>query len=468
MSALVLAEITGSFETAMIYAALNKMIAAFGDPIAVGWLVTSYMLVGAGSAAIAGRLGDIYGRRRLALILLAVGIIGSIVSASSGLFALVLVGRLLQGVTGAILPLCVGLARERLPIDKVSVGVGFMMGGASAGAALGLVCGGLIVDHFSWRGIFVASALLSVLSFAAIVAWVPRAPTAPRTGRLDWLGGVLFVPPIAGILLFISNGRVWGWGDGRSLTVLGASIVLLVLWVRKALRTTDPLIDVRLFRNRRVLVPNVVAALFCAGGLQHTMIFSMMLQAPVWTGVGLGVSATFAGLVKLPSNVSSTFAGPFSGWVTTRISGRTVMALGGLFTAGAWMTAMVFHASPLQIVLVLILISFGGTLMFTVGPNVVVEAVPADRVSEAIGMMTVIRQTFLGVGAQLMAVLLATHTVKATDGSGTGCPTEDAFLLAMSVVVVLTVMAALSALALPRRSGPSRKERKAVSVAEPV
>ncbi|MET0374265.1 MAG: MFS transporter, partial [Rhizorhabdus sp.] len=204
--ALWVAEITGSFETAMIYAALKALIADFKDPVLVGWLVTTYLLIGAGAAAMAGRLGDIYGRRRVLMILLAVGVIGSLMSAFSINYAMLLAGRALQGLTGAILPLTIGLVRENMPKERVPMGIGLMISGASAGTAAGLVIGGLIVDSLSWHGVFMASAAFAAVSFILTFALVPQSTPKSRDAPLDWLGGILFVPATLSLLLAISNG----------------------------------------------------------------------------------------------------------------------------------------------------------------------------------------------------------------------------------------------------------------------
>ncbi|MET0250084.1 MAG: MFS transporter [Sphingobium sp.] len=455
MTALLLAEVSGSFETAMIYAALNKLIAAFGDPVKVGWLVTAYMLVGAGAAAVAGRLGDIFGRRRVIEILLGMGLLGAVISASTDHFGMVLFGRILQGVTGALFPLCIGLVREKLPPALVPVNVGLIVSGAGVGTALGLVLGGAIVDNFSWHGIFWMSASLCAISIVAVRLWVPRSEPAPRAGKLDWVGGVLFVPAIFGVLLYITNGKNWGWTDPLALALLVGSVLLMVIWVMQALRSTDPLINVRLFRNRNVLVANLVAALICVAGLQHSLVMSVLLQAPLWTGVGLGVSATVAGLIKLPANACAFFAAPLSGWAQSRIGGRWVMAAGGAISTMGWISAMIFHDSALHIGLALVVISCGGTILFAVGPNIIVDSVPADRTSEAVGMMTVVRQAFIGIGAQLMSVLMASDTVSLVPGGQPRYPTEDAFMLAMGVIVVVTAAASLLSLTLPQRPKPA-------------
>jgi len=447
--ALWVAEMTQAFGTAMIYAALKALIATFKDPVLVGWLITTYLLVGAGAAAVAGRLGDIYGRRRVLLILLAIAATGSVINALSTGFATLLAGRAMEGLAGAILPLCVGLARENIARDRVPMAIGLMISGASAGTAGGLVIGGLLVDTYSWHAIFIASATFAAIAFVLVRAFLPPSPGLPRTVPLDWVGGVLFVPATLALLLAISSGPKWGIADPRTIATLAAGIVLFGLWIRRSLTAVDPMFDVRLFRNRQVLVANLATALVSISTLQITLVFSVMLQAPAWTTVGLGVSATVAGLVKLPSNIGSLLAGPLSGWLTQHGGGRQVMLIGGLLTSAGWLLAMAFHGSILIIGIILCVISFGATMLFAVGPTILVGAVPHDRTSEAAGMMTVVRQASLGIGAQVVTLLLATHTVVAPTG-GAHYPTVGAFMLTMGIIVAISLTATALAFALPK------------------
>ncbi|MBB3860911.1 MFS family permease [Novosphingobium hassiacum] len=453
MCALFVVEVTAAFETAMIYAASGQLIKAFGDPIAVGWLITVYLLVGAAAAAIIARLGDIYGRRRVSLVLMAVIACGSLLSALSSSFLLILIGRGLQGISSAILPLCFGMARENMQPTKVPLAVGVIMSGASAGSAAGLVIGGSIVDNFGWQAIFYASAGMATLSFALLLLFVPRstAQKGPRA-KLDVGSALLFVPGLLAILIAISEGKDWGWTSPTVLGLLAGGLALIVIWIRRSLKHADPLIDVRLFANRNVAIANASYGLIALGGLQMTLVFSIMMQAPVWTGIGLGLSAAVAGLVKLPANVLAFFAGPLSGYSTTRLGGRAVMAGGGMLSALGWVFVLIFHDNVWQIGLSFCIITLGTAILYAAGPNVVISAVPPDRTSEATGMLAVVRSIAMGVGSQLIAVLLATSTISQQGTRGT-YPDAHAFMLTVVVIMCLTLSAALISLLLPRRAG---------------
>lgn len=454
LTALICAELTAAFETTMVFAALKTMIEIFDDPAGVGWLITIYLLVSAAAAAICGRLGDIYGRRRVLLIVLGLAAVGSLVSACASTLYGVLLGRGIQGMAGAIMPLCFGLARENLPEEKVSVGIGVIMSSASIGASAGLIVGGYLLDNFAWNSMFFASAALAGLALAAVWLTVPASPVRRASAPLDLVGGLLFVPAVAGVLLAISNGPTWGWLDLRTLGTGAVGAVLLAFWVVYELRHESPLIDVRLLANRQLAVANVVMALIAVGTMNVLQVLSLLVQQPQWTMVGLGASATVAGLLKLPSNVLSVFTSTWSGWICGRRGGRFAMLIGiGVFSAG-WVLLIPFHGSLLEVTIGLALITVGTSITFTAVPSIIVATAPAERTSEATGLMSVIRAAAQGVGVQLIMFLLGTDTIS-DSGQGAGVfPTRDAYLTTFTALALTGVFAMLAALLLPKAQQP--------------
>ena len=448
IGALWIAEVTGSFETAMILAALKKLIEDFGSPAMVGWLITGYLIVGAAIAAIVGRLGDLFGRRQVLVVVLLIGAVGSLISALSTNFPVLLAGRLMQGVTGAILPLCIGLVHENAGKERAPMAIGLMISGASIGTAAGLVVGGMIVDSFSWHGVFYASAGLCAVSALAIFALLPRSPRQPTTEPVDWLSGLAFAPGVALVLVYFSMGKAWGWTSPLPLAALGAGLLLSIWWWRKSLASPNPLIAVRSFSDRTIAVGCAVTALVAMSTLQITVFFSLLMQAPLWTLAGLGFTATVAGLAKLPSNLSSVFAGPLGGWLAARGGGRFALVAGGLVTTAGWALWFVLDVSSFAgVVAQLVVISFGTTMLFSVAPTIIAQASPPERISEISGLLTVVRQLFMGIGAQMVTTLLAVDVVR----RGTEAyPSRFSYDLTVWVIVALCGAAVLTALLLPR------------------
>ncbi|MET0238824.1 MAG: MFS transporter, partial [Sphingobium sp.] len=247
--ALMMAEFTSAFELTMIYTALKTFFVMFGDPQAVGWVVTSYLLVSAAAAAICGKLGDMFGRKRVLMIVLVGAMTGSLISASTSDLNFIIAGRAIQGLAGAILPLCFGIAREALPLNKVPYGVSAIGSTAVVSAGLGVLLGGIIVDRLEWFAIFYVSSAFAFISFCAVLIFVPNTKVTKTDSRIDVLGGLLFVPAIFGVLLAVSKGGSWGWASPITLSLLIGGICLLGIWVWHELRIDHPLINLRLLTN---------------------------------------------------------------------------------------------------------------------------------------------------------------------------------------------------------------------------
>ncbi|ALC12890.1 MFS transporter [Sphingopyxis sp. 113P3] len=448
IGALWTAEVTGSFETAMVLAALKRLIEDFGDPAMVGWLITGYLIVGAAVAAIIGRLGDLFGRRQVLVVVLLIGAAGSMISAVSSNFAILLAGRLMQGVTGAILPLCIGLIHETAGKERAPMAIGLMISGASVGTAAGLVLGGMIVDRFSWHGVFFASAGLCAVSALAIRILIPRSPRHPPSEPVDWVSGLAFAPGVILLLAYFSVGKSWGWTSPWALASFGAGALLVVWWWRASLASPNPLIAVRSFSDRTIAIGSAVTALVAMSALQITVFFSLVMQAPLWTVAGLGFSATLAGLAKLPSNVSSVFAGPLGGWLAARGGGRFAMVAGGILTVAGWLIWFIVDIDSFpKIVAQLIIISFGTTMLFSVAPTIIAQASPPERISEISGLVSVIRGLFMGIGAQMVTTLLAVDVVRR---GAEIYPSAFAYDLAVAAIAGVCSLAVLTALALPK------------------
>ncbi|MDG2004072.1 MAG: MFS transporter [Novosphingobium sp.] len=452
IAALFIAEVAAIFETTMVYAALPTLIREFGDPLTAGWLVTSHMLVAVGAVVVAGRLGDIFGRRRVMLILLFAALAGSILSASTKIFALVLVGRALQGLSIAVTPLIIGIIRENLPPIRVPVAVGLMTTAQGVGTASGLVLGGVIIDTLNWHWLFAASALLLAIAWIAVHLLVPANPGTPPSKPIDWTEGLMPVPGVTAILLGISMARSNGWVDPAVIGLVLLGIAIIALWARRSLAASEPFIDLRLLASRNVALANFVAIFFALGSMQAVLVFSTFTQNPAWTMAGLGLGATAAGLAKLPSNFLSLFAGPFAGWLQQKFGLRLPIVSGGIIAAIGWIMALGLPETIVQIVLLLCVISFGSTILNAAVPNVIVASVPQERTSEAIGAMSVLRAMFAAIGTQLIVLMMTIETLSAPGGAQ--LPSPAGFRFVMIWVVATAIAMVIAGLMLRAKADP--------------
>ena len=244
-------------------------------------------------------------------------------------------------------------------------------------------------------------------------------------------------------------GKDWGWASPLPLAALGIGVLLTLWWWRASLASPNPLIAVRSFSDRTIAIGGAVTALVAMSTLQITVFFSLLMQAPLWTIAGLGFTATLAGIAKLPSNISSVFAGPLGGWLAARGGGRFALIAGGVVTVAGWLLWFVMDVDSFgKVVAQLIVISFGTTMLFSVAPTIIAQASPPERISEISGLITVIRQLFMGIGAQMVTTLLASDIVRRGDEI---YPSPFAYDITVAVIAALCTVAVLTALALPRQ-----------------
>lgn len=441
VAAAVLAEVALAFETMMIYAAVPRLNQVFGDRQAVGWLVTGFFIVSAASAAIGGRLGDLYGRRKVILYALALALLGSLVSGASSSLLGVFVGRCLQGCAACVLPLCIGVVRENLPTNKAALGVGVMISSAAIGTAGGQLLGGIIVDHFDWRMLFHVTAIFAGVGWAAIRWLVPTGQASINSGeRLDVLGGVLFAPGLAALLYALNMATKDGFTRPRPLIFMVAGLLMLVLWVGVELRREHPMIDVRAVFTGRVGLANLVMALVAVTTFQASLVMSLLLQQPVSTGVGFGKSATFYGSVALPGALIAIAASPLAGALAARIGAKKVLIATLVLLVPIWAMSMLQIHEMGWMIGVILLTTVLGAVAHTSVPNLIIETSPLVRTSALVGFVVVIRAVFAGIGANIAVTMLA-GTVADPLHPGVNHPSLSAYVSLFMLYGVLTLVA---------------------------
>lgn len=447
MVALIVAEFYASLEASMIYTALPTIARDFGDLSTASWLISVYLLVQAAIAAIGGRFGDLLGRRRMIIIVLAISGLGSLISALGGPPWTVIVGRALQGFCGAILPLSFGIVREVAPPSRVPFWVGTLTGAYSGSGAVGFFLGGVLVQYATWHWIFWITSALSLVVIALVLALVPRSSRPSQKGDLDLIGGILFAPGVALTLFTLTKANDWGWLSSATLAGLIGGIALLVLWVWRELSHPNPLIDVRLLGNPQIALGNGLALMIGLGAFQLPLVLNLLMQQPVAGGVGFGVGAALAGTLKLPSNVASALSAIYSGHLASRRGARAAAILGASILAASWLTLTLFHDALWMVIAGSIVCGAANTIVLAAAPNLVLERSPEGRSSEATGVTSVLRAIGTAVGAQAVALLLSSSSILI---AGRVAPDGKAYTLALGYIAVTAGVCLVCALLVPR------------------
>jgi MFS family permease len=194
------------------------------------WLQTAYLLAAVAAIPLFGRLGDMYGKRRLLLLAIAAFAAGSLVCALASSVGGLIAGRAVQGLGAGLGPLAIGIARDRAPRGRAPVWIGLLIATAGAGAAVGLLAGGVLAEHASVSAIFWLLFGVAAVLFAGVVVLVPETPRGAST-RPDWIGSFLLVGALVSFLLAVSKANAWGWSSAKVVILIVAAVLLLIAFI---------------------------------------------------------------------------------------------------------------------------------------------------------------------------------------------------------------------------------------------
>jgi len=451
----------GGLSFAVLQSLVAPALGTIGTDLGVSttdasWVLTAYLLSASVLTPILGRLGDMVGKRKIIIVVLALLLVGTVLAALAPNLGVLVVARVLQGAAGAVMPLSIGIVRDELPKERVSVTIGLLSAIFGIGAGVGIVTAGPIVEALSWHWLFWLPAVLVAIALLGAIFGIPESPV--RTpGRLDLVGTGILTVGLVSLLLAIGEGQKWGWGDGKTVGLLILGAVALVVFVFVELRVKEPLIDMSLFLHRGVWTAHIVALAFGFAMFGTFILVPTLLQLPSALGYGFGKSVSEAGLYLLPTVVAMIIAGVIGGILIRKIGPKIPMIIGGIAVTVAFLIPALGHAEEWQILVSGVLTGLGIGLALAATSNAIVESVPAAQTGEAISANTVIRTIGSSIGTAVIAALISSNV------TAQGAPTDAAFTIgfwASAGVGVLAIIAAVAA--------PSLKARRREAVASGV
>src|SRR4051794_13071074 len=297
---------------------------------AVGWVLTAFLLSASVTTPIIGRLGDMYGKERLLLIVLVLLAAGTLISAIASSLGLMLAGRVIQGVGGGIFPLAFSIIRDELPRERVAGGIGLVSSLLGIGGGAGVVFAGVITENLSYHWLFWFPLAMIVMTAALTWRFIPESPVK-RPARVNSRAAGLMTLGISAALLAITETSTWGWGSPKTLGLLAAGLLVIAAWIREELRSREPLVDMRMMAIRGVWTTNTVAFLIGVGMYSSFVLLPELVQEPTGTGYGFGASVTVAGLYLLPSTIAIVVIGQMAGLLEKRIGSRGSLIGGAAF-----------------------------------------------------------------------------------------------------------------------------------------
>jgi EmrB/QacA subfamily drug resistance transporter len=422
----------------------------------LAWVVNAYLLTFGGFLLLGGRLGDLFGHRRLFLIgisLFTLASLGCGLATSQD----VLVGaRAVQGLGGAVvsavaLSLIVTLFTE--PAERArAMGVfGFV---AAGGGTIGVLLGGILTDALNWHWIFLVNLPIGVAVIALCLVLLPAGHGQGAAGRLDVAGALTVTASLMLAVYAIVNGNEQGWTSARTIVVLAASAALIALFLAIESRISAPLVPLGLFRVRNIAVSNVVGALWAAA------MFAWFFLSALYLQLVLGYSPLQVGLAFLPANlIMAFFSLGLSAKLVLRFGIRPPLAIGLALAAaglGLFARAPVDGNFLLDVFPSMILLGLGAGMAF----NPVLLAAMSDVEESEAGLASGVVNTSFMMGGALGLAILASLAASRTDslaasGDGTLAALTGGYHAAFLAGSVFALAAAVIGAALLRVGMPA-------------
>ena len=417
------------------------------------WVLTITLLVSAVSTPVAGRLGDMYGKRRILMITLVALIVGSIVGGLSDSLAPILVGRALQGCAVAAIPLGIGLMRDVLPPARVASAMGFMSSSIGIGSALGLPIAAFVVQYANWHVLFVGAAALGIVGLLAVLLVVPESPVR-TSGRFDFVGAGGLSIALVLLLLGISKGNEWGWTSAHTLGFLGTAVLVLISWAILELRVSNPLVDLRITAKRQVLLTNIAAVLTGFVMFSNQLVPIQLLQLPAATGFGFGMPLVIAGLLMMPGGITMLLSSPTAARISTRYGPKTALLTGLVILAASYLAAQVLIEQLWGIAVTGALIGLSLGFTFAAMPGLINAAVPRTETASANSINVLMRSVGSSAASAVMGAVLAQMT---TPFAHTLVPSLTGFRTTYLIAFLGAVVAIGVALFIPSQRPPTIK-----------
>jgi MFS family permease len=415
------------------------------------WLLTSTLLVAAVAVPVFGRLGDLYGKRLLLTAAAAALTIGSLICAFSDTLPWLIVGRAVTGMSAAAIPLGISLIGSVLPAHRRGTGIALVSATLGIGGALGLPLAALVAEHADYHALFWICVVGGLVAVVGILLAV-KEPGRAANGSMDHPGAVLLAAALVSLLLPLAQGNKWGWSDAKTLGLLAAAVVLLVVFVLVERRVASPLVDVRANARPALLLTNIASV--CVGFALFAMLIgtASYVQAPEASGYGFGSSVLASGLAMLPSGVAMLLLSPVSAKLSDRFGPKVTLAIGGVVIAIGFLSRIVFTGSFWQIVVGTTVAGAGTGIAYAAMPSLIMRAAPQSELAAANGLNALARS----VGSSLASAIGGTVLAASTIALGAyELPSLGAYRLLFGLCAGAALLGALIALTVPTDREPA-------------
>jgi MFS family permease len=439
------------------------------------WILSSYLIAGAVMTPIAGRLSDIYGKKKILLIVMAVYSTGILVGGFANSIEFMLAARAAQGVGMSMFPIAFGIIREILPEKKLAIGQTIFSSTFSGGAVVGLMVGATIIQNFGWQATF-----FSIFPIAVILGLVIRKIIHVRdpstsevkveqgegrgreevrkeknsssitTQTIDVKGtlalAVTIISFLAGISFLESNSANTGFQVAALFSVAAVSLAAFIVIEKKV---SSPLLDLKLMTHRMILPATIILMMVFLCMFMVYQTIPILVRSP--QPLGFGGDAVVTASVQLPFMIVLLVGTVMSGFILNKVGNTRLTLLGTIISAIGFFSLLLFHSTEFMVSVSLTIISAGLSLSITGGFNVVLLSAPIQMTGIALGMALLLNLVGMSIGPSIAAMFQQMYQGTVEGVIGEQFPTPEAYNLIFLTAALISLASVALGLALARR-----------------
>ncbi len=425
------------------------------------WVFTGFLLTSSVCTPLLGKLGDIYGKKKMLLVSLAIFGVGTLVAALSRSIALLIIARGLQGAAGAIFPIAYGIIRDEFPPERVSSGLSLLSATFGLGGGIGLILSGVILESLHWSWLFWIGLIPIVIAMVLVYFVLPESRVL-RPSKLDIPGAASFSIALVALLFALSKGLSWGWSSAGTILLFAGSAALFGVFLYIETKVSEPLVDVAMLKNPAVLWTNW-SAVFCGMSMYLSFLlvpnfcqvgrgFSDSLKAKV--NYGFSASVIQAGVFVIPASVMMLCFGPIIGKLEPIFGAKALVITGSLILGFSGLFLALWHSKPWEIYVAMAFVGMGISFVYSMFAKVIMDNVSKTETGIAMGMNTVFRTVGSVLGAQIGAAVIASDVIPDTGGK---VPSVNGFIVAFYLSAGSGLVGAFCAMMIPQQGKAAEK-----------
>jgi MFS family permease len=477
------------FADTMVLPAIPDLIRDFGITYnASSWILASFLITGAVMTPIAGRLSDMYGKKKMLLIIVGIYTIGISVAAISTNFSILIIARIMQGVGASMFAISFSIIREKFDPEKLAVAQGIFSSMFSAGAVIGVAIGGTIINNFGWHATFLLVIPIAVVLFAAITRFIhldtdkatrisdkntefccrfihvrrdillSESSSTTTTeyadsnissidrnrSTIDLMGAITLSITVVSFLVALQFIQTVSASDSSNvLIVIGfgaAAIIALSFFIIIERKANSPLIDFKLLINKILLPANIINMIV---GITALMVVyqtvPILIRSP--QPLGFGGNALSIANVQLPYMVVSLVVSIASGFIVSKFGNQRPTVFGIIISIAGFLSMFVFHSTEILITINLAIIATGLSLTQIGSINIILVNTPKQSNGVSLGMTTLLYLIGTSVGPVLAGVFMqANQTLLPLIGSFPAPQSYNLIFLTAAIMSVLSII----------------------------